>query len=1797
NPEALNLEADEKNVNDVHTAFYALHADVRNLMATVEKVAVDTLKSAMDDLASDRDSAAFLAQYATELALTVDSVAIGNKAKVAEAETEYGGLTSFAKAKVDAAKPGLTALFNSLLDKIADYEVADFKTEYAAEIALDVNTVILANFATHAGKVTAALDDYNALDSRAQAKLATEIGKLTALSGKVEFLTAQDNLLKDLDGKIGTVYVAAAYFTDTETYGNDTWDYLYNDLYLVARAAILALTSLEAVSGYINNNYPLVLADMDNVQTKADILKVYVDAADIAINAIAASEPFRWVNNYSRNDGGADRWADLQAVFSNAKTLVRQQDSEAEINTVVAGVRALADAVPRKPAYTYSGTTSQALADSQLYISNVGLFNIGSNADGNPNALANWFGSAARKADGVEFLLVRVWAYKFDAETLTYSTERVLIREARLYWNFTDNVTSLQARTVNSDGTLGTQRRIYLHGSYNREADFFMAAIFGYAEDNRTGYANDIVAPGDNYQMVISCILVVNADSAYGNSVESVRKGPASPSGAMVENYMAYAPHPLVVAATTTFTNTVNSIESNFAYTDLKLSAMATAFDTYDKFNGAQKALADTSFKKLQGLETQFLTLESNAVTALMNTISDISGEMSEIVPGAPPEKLAAYLAKVLAAQKVLNDVILSTTKAKPAYNADLKADGNAQTVLNNANQALLDAGYTQEELNVIAFLDAVAAIGDVIDCDIPGQSDKIADAKAAYDRLTTSKTDANVMAAKNALDAKDAEYTKDLGRIKFPTDQRPNSTGYNGDVTGNDRNALLYTGTTGSFEITRNKGGSYDFSSYMMNTNVAGVQIAVYANDVMQADIDAGTAPVLGYFWVVNGDKYGLPQVGTPTATTWAYMVPSLDWNDVNALPDTLRAATDANFRWQFTGVRTVAGTLNDLYGDPVGSIFFQNMLRTLDPSWTTGNRSFKFSARIVADPVAFEAGTHKSGGWSSLTLARSVARGTAAANTSWTKGSLQISTQPSKAVYAPGETFDPAGMVVRMVYGTGTANRVDLSITGLNAYTVDTTTPLVAGTTFVKVSFRGFSVNVPVTVGTAAGIEIDEGTVRKTYAIGETFNPAGMIVRSLFDTGGVEPVKAVIPYGGANGYSIEYQSGNAFSAGDTKVTVVYGTDREDVTITLVTLTDIEIVTEPNKVDYINGDTFSLAGLTVRANYGDGSSQMVTTWEPDFADNTALDGSFYDKTVTVSYLGKTDTFDITVKTLLSIEVRGTFNKEYAEGERFDPTGLTVEATFSRGDLADEVVELTSGYTFSPTLTTALTKTHETSGITVTYRGITTNIGIKVTANVRLGPAPILPVAIGETRTISVGITLPEGVELTWASSNTSIATVDQDGIVTGKANGDATITAVDVENGYAGSITVRVSAAVVITTADQFASLILSGQNQYGIFYLGNDIDFGFTSASTQYLLTYRPVDAEGVWNSNQNDPTYFNGIFDGRGYALKNLNMRVAGDGSGWDASIFYTVGAAGIVRNLGVINFTSAGGGRTSVIAGHNFGIVENCYFENIQASSGAGGDGQCLSSIIGFNYNIIRNCVVASAYSAVASGNARFAAIVNRQRTITGGTRGVVDNCFVNLTNLAATYGTPAVRGPWNNYVGDAGGFVNSVRFDTAETRPTGVIAFEAVNFSTLDSAIWNLDTAAFATKTSAVLVRTNATTFNPATSGTLTYISYIPGTPVLKPQPVTTPSISLNKKATSIEEGEAETLTAWTWLLGGETVAWNTSDATVATVAGGVVSAVTPGTATITASFAVGGVTYSYTCVVTVTAAPEDEDDD
>ena len=159
------------------------------------------------------------------------------------------------------------------------------------------------------------------------------------------------------------------------------------------------------------------------------------------------------------------------------------------------------------------------------------------------------------------------------------------------------------------------------------------------------------------------------------------------------------------------------------------------------------------------------------------------------------------------------------------------------------------------------------------------------------------------------------------------------------------------------------------------------------------------------------------------------------------------------------------------------------------------------------------------------------------------------------------------------------------------------------------------------------------------------------------------------------------------------------------------VTLSSIAIRTLPAKTVYAIGESFSDSGLTLTATYSDGSTETITSGFSCTGFSSAVPGTV---SVTVSYAGKTATFNVTIGTssaaLTGIAIKTAPSKTvytYKKDASLDLTGLEVVATYS--DSSTAPVDLSactiSGYSAKP----AGTKT-----ITVTYEGLTAQFNVTV---------------------------------------------------------------------------------------------------------------------------------------------------------------------------------------------------------------------------------------------------------------------------------------------------------------------------------------------------------------------------------------------------------------------------------------------------------------------------------------------------
>ncbi len=121
---------------------------------------------------------------------------------------------------------------------------------------------------------------------------------------------------------------------------------------------------------------------------------------------------------------------------------------------------------------------------------------------------------------------------------------------------------------------------------------------------------------------------------------------------------------------------------------------------------------------------------------------------------------------------------------------------------------------------------------------------------------------------------------------------------------------------------------------------------------------------------------------------------------------------------------------------------------------------------------------------------------------------------------------------------------------------------------------------------------------------------------------------------------------------------------------------TNLEIVSAPTKTTYVIGEQLDTSGIVVRATYDDGTrknidSYSISGYNPNIAGK---------QTITVSYMDKTASFEVTVKEIDSIIISSPpKNKNVYMGGSLDTTGLVVKAAYSDGS-SSSVTDYTLSY-------------------------------------------------------------------------------------------------------------------------------------------------------------------------------------------------------------------------------------------------------------------------------------------------------------------------------------------------------------------------------------------------------------------------------------------------------------------------------------------------------------------------------------
>ncbi len=396
-----------------------------------------------------------------------------------------------------------------------------------------------------------------------------------------------------------------------------------------------------------------------------------------------------------------------------------------------------------------------------------------------------------------------------------------------------------------------------------------------------------------------------------------------------------------------------------------------------------------------------------------------------------------------------------------------------------------------------------------------------------------------------------------------------------------------------------------------------------------------------------------------------------------------------------------------------------------------------------------------------------------------------IEVVTEPSKKTYIQNyEKLDVTGGKIRLTYSDTTTEEIDITSDMVSGF--DNTE---LGPQTLTVTYAGKLTTYEVTIIAKAleRIEIVTEPSKKTYIQNyENLDVTGGKIRLTYNDTTTEEIDI----------TEEMVTGfDNTELGPQTLTVTYEGKiaTYEVTIIAKALEKIEVVTEPSKKTYIqNYEELDITGGKIRLTYSDTTTEEIDITEEMVTgfDNTTLGP----QTLTVTYEGKTATFEVTI-----IEERtAKLDKSNIELNAGEETTLTITTTpdnvqksYTSKVENSSVVKIEKTDTFGVLKLTGLARGTTKITFVVTVDGTEITLECNVTVN-----APDIPVTgitlnkteitleKGQTETITATIT-PENAtnkKFNWGSDNAEVIKLvsSENGVLTIEAlsEGEATITA-----------------------------------------------------------------------------------------------------------------------------------------------------------------------------------------------------------------------------------------------------------------------------------------------------------------------------------------------------------------------------------------------------------------------------------
>lgn len=233
-----------------------------------------------------------------------------------------------------------------------------------------------------------------------------------------------------------------------------------------------------------------------------------------------------------------------------------------------------------------------------------------------------------------------------------------------------------------------------------------------------------------------------------------------------------------------------------------------------------------------------------------------------------------------------------------------------------------------------------------------------------------------------------------------------------------------------------------------------------------------------------------------------------------------------------------------------------------------------------------------------------------------------ISVKQMPIRTTYFIGQTLDTTGLQINLNYNDGLVEPIE---SGFSTSGFDSSTP---GSKTVTVTYQGKTTTFDVTVKRKepTKLSVIKAPNKTEYFVDQPLDTTGLELKLDYDDGSSEII--------TSGYTTSDFSST--TAGSKTVTVFYGgkTTTFMVTVKEKSVTKISIVDQTTKTTYYIGQDLDVSLMKLLVEYDDGSNETITSGFTTSGFDSLTAGT---KTVTVTYQGKSTTFDVTVEELPSL--------------------------------------------------------------------------------------------------------------------------------------------------------------------------------------------------------------------------------------------------------------------------------------------------------------------------------------------------------------------------------------------------------------------------------------------------------------------------------------------------------------------------------------------------------------------------------